>query len=150
MRNIVFDLENTIIWGTGARVIHPQAQIVLARARQDFTTVNLWSLCQIKDVVSTLAELDLFKFDRIIASEFDDMGSTTIFSYTGEQETGKRRTKLAFKKDLRILGNPKEYVLIENKPTYGLPRERVIEVELFQGQPDHDLLGAYEQALRKF
>ncbi|MBW3011424.1 DUF705 domain-containing protein [Candidatus Woesearchaeota archaeon] len=163
-KNIIFDLEQTLIWGVNPmfRLKHPEAEEVLGRARRDFNTVTLWSFAFMKEVLDAVRELKWAKyFDGVIACEviseeeqaslgLKERVNTTLCYFKDGQETGRTRFPLdSGTKELSMQGDPSEYVLIENMPTYGRPKDRVIETIPFQGQKC-DLIGPYEKALKMF
>ncbi len=156
-KNLVIDLENVLVIGTGWRVLNPQARELLQRARTDFDKTYLWSLCSLKDVKSTLAETRIITFfDYLIGYEISKDKKTA------HNAVWDRKLKTVIRqfpwtrpaKDLTNLGDPAEYVLIDDlfgkKSGVGFPKDRVIYATPFCGQANSDLLDRYKEALKLF
>jgi hypothetical protein len=163
-KNIVFDLEHTLILGVNPnfRLKHPEAEEVLRRAKEDFDTVTLWSFAFMTEVLDVVKEFEWAKyFDGVIACEviteeeqarlgLKERVNTTLCHFKDGQEIGRTRYPLdSGTKELSMLGDPSDYVLIENMPTYGRPKDRVVETIPFQGTR-RDLIRPYEKALTMF
>jgi hypothetical protein len=151
-KNLVLDLEHVLIRSIEVRVLHPQAEEVLEMSIIDFDHTYLWTFRSLKKGLDVLKQFSLLKyFDGIKGKEKAWYGRTydTLLTSDGKRYH-KKRYPLSRKKDLSILGNPQEFVLIEDEPSFGLPMSRVIEIEPFDGDPDHNLMWPYEQALKKF
>jgi hypothetical protein len=151
-KNIVFDLEHTLIIGINLRVLHPEAKEVLAAANRDFDKTYLWTYCFSNKAISCLKDLDILSFfcGVIGVGIKDDQFYTNVTTYEGGKKTGHRTIPITLSKDLRKLGDPRESVLIEDQPSYGAPLDRIVEIVPYQGQQGHSLLEAYSLALKKF
>ncbi len=138
-RIIVFDLENVLIKTNDNPILNPQAEQVLQMARQDFDEVYLWTFSDESKARPILERYDLLKyFDKLMYNESKETRQSVARGYA---------------KDLSVLGNPTEFVLLDDDakpPLPCYPRERIVNVEPFNGQEDHDLMKFYKQALEMF
>lgn len=142
-RTIVFDLEGVLIDTVYRGNTHPEAIKVLELARDDFDMVYLWTNADEQQSRSALKLLEiewgfnLYRyFDRIMYHESPETRQAWL---------------LGKPKYLAILGNPEDFVLIEDndsaKIIVGYPNERVIRIPSYYGQECHDLLKQYKRAL---
>src|SRR3989344_4573489 len=184
-RNIIWDLEGTLIDSTYNPVSHPEAELVLKRPREDFYGVFLWTLAPAVKAIRILTEKSWMTYFNIVigTEEKNGIQRGAIWINKKGQMIKKERAipkERHITKDMRALGNPIEYVLIDDimRPTseqvrvicdiYGLatpnlngldeikngcPTERVIHIESYRtGINPHcpPLIQAYEQALKRF
>jgi hypothetical protein len=150
-KNIVFDLEGVIknFYST-INELHPQAEEVLKRARNDFDNTYLWSYVKFDKCFDFLTEKNVIDyFDFILGPKLEGREVYyPVFSVRENKEV--KRLPIDIGKDLSKLGNPKEFVLIDDLPELGLPENRVIHPLPYVGQPNHSLIIPYEQALKMF
>ena len=143
-KKLVLDKDGVLVSDIGDK-LHPEAMKVLNRAREDFDDIILWTLS------SEFAAEQMVKrhnIDGYFSEVYGRASKVTVQSW----ENG-------YFKDLSVLGDPEEYVLIEDLPRrYDTPEirlkragplERVIYIKTFSGQK-HELMPHYEQALAKF
>jgi hypothetical protein len=151
-KSIVFDLEHTLIIGINWRVLHPEAKEVLAVANRDFDKTYLWTYCYSDPTISALEGLDILEyFSGVIGIDANDHGiHWTLTNYDKGKELDQKMIRYSENKNLHRLGDPREFVLIEDHPTYGTPADRIVEIFPYQGQQGHSLLDAYSLALKKF
>jgi hypothetical protein len=151
-KNIVFDLEHTLIIGINWRVLHPEAKTILAAANKDFDMTYLWTHCFLNKTVPVMKELGILKyFDGVVGiGNIGDGYSSALITFHKGKQTGQRKLPLSSDKDLSRLGDPSDFVLIEDMPTYGIPLDRVVEIFPYQGQRGHSLRAAYDTALKRF
>ncbi len=141
-KTIVFDLEGVLIVSISEPILHPEAKEVLKKSKKDFYQTYLWTLANEKVALPILKDFNLLEyFNKII--------------YRNSEETQKARLNNRFK-DLTVLGNPENFILIDDILTelgnkkLGYPLERSIHIESFIGQKNHSLLIPYQVALSKF
>ncbi len=157
MKTILFDLENVLIHSVGRPRLHPEAKQVLRESQRDFDKVCLWTLADILDIKEPLERLGLLPyFNRVIGQDMDN--KRRVFFTAVELENGKevKRWQICeptygnLVKNLSFLGNPKDYVLIDDQKfrAVGIPMDRVIGIRPYSGQKEHSLWPAYREALR--
>ena len=161
MTTILFDLENVLIHSVGRNIVHPDAFNILNQAKKDFGIVGLWTACDVEEVKISFDDIlkshDLWKyFDRIIMM---DMTEDWQIYYTDNKiqngkivETkmlGQPSKEKSLLKDLNLLGNPEDYVLIDDGKSRGVgkPLNRIVGVKPYCGQKEHSLWPAYREAL---
>jgi hypothetical protein len=152
---IVFDLDDTLV-STRYNQCHPQANDILNKSNKDFKNTYLWTHHFKEKAINELIKYDLLKyFNGIIYIKIDineiTKESNGLFKlkYNGSGKSHEN-FELTHQKNLSQLGDPKKYVLIENKISMGYPLERVIEIDPFTKSYTPCLKKAYEQALKKF
>ena len=162
MRTILFDLENVLIQSVGRGNIHPQATDILKQSRKDFDEVGLWTACDVQEVDRCFNEIlkedNLWKyFDRVIMADLNDKNE--LYFISTKLRNGKKvETKILGRpsdkrwllKDLTLLGDSNDYVLIDDGKSRRVaePMNRIVGLEPYSGQKDHNLWLPYKQAVR--
>ncbi|MBW3010948.1 hypothetical protein KY326_01885 [Candidatus Woesearchaeota archaeon] len=130
---IIFDLDYTI-YNPGENTLHPEAHLVLKRAKKDFGRTMLWTFGGTSRMISSLLlELGIAHyFDGVIASDHN----LTEISRIRNDRWGC--------KDLRLFAPGERPVMIENDD-FAVPKHRRILVPDFDGK-EHDLRTPYQLA----
>jgi hypothetical protein len=180
-RILIVDLEGVLIKTVREPILHPQATEILAKSRQDFDRTYLWTLAQLQDAYNILKHYELTRyFSRMIGAYFE--GEKIREAMIGIQD-GKwdRRfrymPKTTVPKDMRVLGEPENMVLLEDVVTMtteqievvakilgidpqklpeelrvmrnGNPKDRIVYIDSFTGNGNHSLIEAYAKVLSK-
>lgn len=151
-KNLVFDLEGTLISSLAIPRIHRQAREVLERAQVDFDKTCLWTLGNFRRSLKVLKDADLLHFfDRILGTYVRENKAYTLdCNLNSSSLVCPRFLEYDTLKDLSRLGSYEDYVLIDDSSTAGRPEKRVIRIPMYTGSDDHELLPAYERAVSLF
>lgn len=176
-KTIVWDLEGVLINSVYNTIYHPQAREVIIKSQRDFDFTYLWTRASIELAYCTLLGMDYVQyFDKLIGASEEKLKSIIWCIDNGHvTEKTDLLNEDRIKKDLSRLGNPEDFVIIEdimrlretvrrtqlNLPNSfiealpemiksGYPPERAIHIETFTGQTNHSLIDPYNQALSKF
>lgn len=156
MKNLVVDLEGTLIWYIDKPVPHPESIDLLRAARRGFDFTYLWTSRFLDEALGAIASNGfLIYLDGIVAGDREEPGRDVFVQYMDSKEYARRKFGTLPAKDLSLFGDSRNSVLIENRPTQGVPKERVIEVEPFRPTggvlpADMSLMAAYVKALKMF
>jgi hypothetical protein len=158
MKNtIVFDLDDTLI-SSRYNLCHPQAKEILTRSNNDFKNIYLWTHHFKEKAIKDLNKYNLFQyFNGIIYMDInvdketnESNGIFMLTKYNNGNGESYKSLELTHQKNLTQLGDPKKYILIENRTSMGYPLERVIEIDPLTQNYTPCLNKAYEKALKKF
>lgn len=149
MKTLVTDLEHVLIAGIRQSSVNPHSETMLERARDEFDQTLLWSMCKLKDIEPRIQELDWWKyFDGIIGLEYN-----LHAIYSGRLDPSGDYSRLGHAmrlKDLRLLGEPEDYVILDDMPLLCRPKQRSIKVFPFVGYNDNRLMHYYQRAIDMF
>lgn len=150
MKNIVFDLEGVLINDKDSKLLNTEALLVLPLAKRDFATVSLWSFLGLDIALKIARDVDLLHyFDFIIGRDYSEPEPRNFMKYLYGRNSSPLGRDLGVK-NLMYLGDPRDYVILDDMPEFCSPRSRVVKVEHFSGVPTTSLSEAYEKAKRMF
>ena len=117
---LVLGLEGVLVTNDILKELHPEAQEILRRARNDFQGTSIWSNGNLDDCWRLIGHHGLFgSIDAVIAPVYGEYSlahprgrKVTTYYVTDKKRIPLRESDKATK-DLTLIGNPNEMVLID-------------------------------------